>query len=329
MNVLGIESSCDETSIAILEKGKIKSNEIYTQKTHSLYGGVVPELASREHIKKIDHLCTFVLNSNNYSPKDIDLIAVTDSPGLAGALLVGICFSIGLHTSYTIPITGVNHLEGHILSVMLENESLTFPFLSLVVSGGHTAIYRVDNYCAYECLGQTIDDAAGEAFDKIGKMLGFEYPAGKEIEENAQLFQSEEEDSIPFPIARLATSDIDFSFSGLKTSVKYYLEKCDVHEIESNKPRICYSFQTAIITSLTKNIQTAIEKTGIPRVALVGGVACNKTLRNKLKSLLGCNVFFPSFSLCTDNAAMIAKAGYENYMQGTYRFPVMKPSGFL
>lgn len=327
MKVLGIESSCDETSIAILENGMIKSNEIYTQKTHSLYGGVVPELASREHIRKIDHLCELVLNSNNYSPKDIDLIAVTDSPGLAGALLVGICFSIGLHCSYNIPITGVNHLEGHILSVMLENDTLEFPFLSLVVSGGHTAIYRVDNYCTYECLGQTIDDAAGEAFDKIGKLLGFEYPAGKEIEQNALLFQSD--DCIPFPVARLSTSGIDFSFSGLKTSVKYYLEKCDCKDIESDKSRICYSFQTAVIKSLTKNIQKAIEKTGIHRVALVGGVACNKTLRNKLSSLLGDNVYFPSYSLCTDNAAMIAKAGYENYLQNFHRFPVMKPSGFL
>ncbi|MGD9200014.1 MAG: tRNA (adenosine(37)-N6)-threonylcarbamoyltransferase complex transferase subunit TsaD [Chitinispirillia bacterium] len=327
MKVLGIESSCDETSIAILENGKILSNEIYTQKTHSLYGGVVPELASREHIKKIDHLCKYVLNINNYSPENIDLIAVTDSPGLAGALLVGICFSIGLHTGYNIPITGVNHLEGHILSVMLENDTPKFPFLSLVVSGGHTAIYRVDNYCAYECLGQTIDDAAGEAFDKIGKMVGFDYPAGKEIEQNAQLFRSDE--SIPFPVARLSTGSIDFSFSGLKTSVKYYLQKCDLAEIESSKSRICYSFQTAIINSLTKNIQTAIEKTGIPNVALVGGVACNKTLRKKLTSLLGDNVYFPSFPLCTDNAAMIAKAGYENYLRGFQRFPAMKPSGFL
>lgn len=327
MFILGLESSCDETSVSLLYNGSIASNKIYTQEVHSNYGGVVPEIASRAHIKKIDRLCRAVLDENRITPADIGLCTVTDSPGLAGALLVGISFALGLHCSYKMPITGVNHLEGHIVSALLENEQLVFPFLALVVSGGHTAIYRVNDFGLYECLGRTIDDAAGEAFDKIGKLLGFPYPAGADIERQALKHKAEE--TIPFPVARLSTDRMDFSFSGLKTAVKYFLEDQDAEYIIQNKPLICYSFQKAVVDSLIKNTVAASQKSGMNRIACVGGVACNKYLRNQLRSVFGENVFFPSPGLCTDNAAMIAKAGYENYKHGKNRFPNMSPSGAL
>lgn len=327
MIILGLESSCDETSVALLEDDTILTNRIYTQDVHASFGGVVPEIASRAHIQKIDRLCLSVLNETGRSPVEIDLLAVTDSPGLAGALLVGISFALGLHSSYDIPIIGVNHIEGHIASVMLENKDLSFPFLALVVSGGHTAIYRADDFGDYTCLGQTIDDAAGEAFDKIGKMLGFSYPAGREIEKQAALHTKEE--TIPFPVARLTTSGIDFSFSGLKTAVKYFISEHDIDYIARNRPLICSSFQKAVIESIIKNISRAVALCGIDRVALVGGVACNKSLRSALTSLLGNSIYFPSNVLCTDNAAMIAKAGYENYIRNNRRVPVMSPSGSL
>ncbi len=324
MLVLGLESSCDETSIALLQNNSIIANKIYTQEVHSQYGGVVPEIASRAHIEKVDRLCTAVFEESGLKTTDVELIAVTDSPGLAGALLVGISFGLGLHTSYGIPVTGVNHLEGHILSVLLENSEITFPFLALVVSGGHTAIYRVDDYGCYIRLGQTIDDAAGEAFDKIGKLLGFPYPAGREIETQARSYQSEE--CIPFPVARLSTPGIDFSFSGLKTAVKYHLAEKDETYIKNNIPLICYSFQKTIITSLVNNMARAVEETGIERIALVGGVACNKTLREALAAQFDDRVYFPSPLLCTDNAAMIAKAGYERFKRNETRIPRMSPN---
>jgi N6-L-threonylcarbamoyladenine synthase len=324
MMILGIETSCDETSIALLSDRKIIDQKIYTQEIHARYGGVVPEMASRAHIQKVDRLCFGLLSANTVALSDIGLIAVTDSPGLAGALLVGISFALGLHCGYRIPITGVNHLDGHIASVTIEHPELHYPYLALVVSGGHTAIYKVDSPATMQGLGQTIDDAAGEVFDKTGKMLGFPYPAGREIEKQASLCTGN--DRIRFPVARVAR-ETDFSFSGLKTAVKYYLQDHDRAFIESNVPRICYSFQYAVIESLTRTLTIAVERTGITTVALVGGVACNNTLRNALKKEFGPNCFFPSVQLCTDNAAMIAKAGYEKHLLGLSRFPRMLPTG--
>ncbi len=327
MIVLGLESSCDETSVALLNNGEIITNLIYTQETHSKYGGVVPEMASRAHIKKIDRLCHLALKKAGILPMDLDLIAVTDSPGLAGALLVGISFALGLHSYYKTPIIGVNHLEGHIASILFENKKIKFPFLALVVSGGHTAIYKVDDLGEYQCLGQTIDDAAGEAFDKIGKMLGFTYPAGKEIE--LQALKHKSKNNIKFPVARLSTEGIDFSFSGLKTAVKYHIEQQGPLYLKKNKPLICYSFQKAVIKSLIKNISRAISQYDVNDIALVGGVACNNSLQKALVSHFKGNVFFPSTTLCTDDAAMIARAGYENFIRGNNRFPKMCPSGSL
>jgi len=323
MLTLGIESSCDETSIAIIDDEKILSNQIYTQKEHSNFGGVVPEIASREHIKKIGFLYKNALREAGVKISDIDLIAVADSPGLAGALLVGISFALGLSAANPqIAITGVNHLEGHICSVLFENK-IEFPFLSIVLSGGHSSIYKVSDFGNYEKIGQTIDDAAGEAFDKVGKMLGFEYPAGRKIEETAKLFN--ENNLIDFPIAKVGDgNNAHFSFSGLKTAVKYAIEKTPKADLETEKPRICKSFQNAVISAIVRKLQFSKDLTQIDKIALCGGVACNSAIREALKHSFGAqNVFYPSNILCTDNAAMIAKAGAENYKRGFLRPPSM------
>ncbi|MBN1984480.1 MAG: tRNA (adenosine(37)-N6)-threonylcarbamoyltransferase complex transferase subunit TsaD [Chitinivibrionales bacterium] len=323
MVVLGLETSCDETSIAILDKGIVRANAVYTQSIHSRYGGVVPEMASRAHLQKIDRLCRVVFDEQAIGLDKIDLIAVTDRPGLAGALLVGISFAMGLSCAGAKPVIGVNHLEGHIASVTLQHPELAFPFLALVVSGGHTALYTVTDFGAYTLLGKTIDDAAGEAFDKIGKMLGFTYPAGRQIEQMAATYTGG--NPILFPIARVEREGINFSFSGLKTAVKYYLAKQTPQFIEENKGHLCYSVQKAIIDALVRNVEAAVKLTAINRIAVVGGVACNGALRAALQSVWSSSVFFPSLVLCTDNAAMIAKAGYENYTRGIHRFPSMTP----
>jgi N6-L-threonylcarbamoyladenine synthase len=236
MITLGIETSCDETSVALLREGALLASRIYTQELHAAFGGVVPEIASRAHIQKIGLLCDAVLKESGCGPADIDLIAVTDGPGLAGALLVGISFALGLHCARRIPITGVHHLDGHISAIALEHPQLACPFLALVVSGGHTALYRVKEQGVYECLGQTIDDAAGEAFDKVGKMLGFAYPAGRAIEECAARYSGN--DLVIFPRARIDRNELDFSFSGLKTALKYFLAGNTSDFIAQNKARI-------------------------------------------------------------------------------------------
>jgi putative glycoprotease GCP len=327
MNILGIETSCDETSIALLQDGRIAANEIYSQEIHSAFGGVVPEMASRAHLGKIDVLCRSVFSKTGLSCNAIDLIAVTDSPGLAGALLVGISFALGIHCGHGVPVTGINHLEGHICSILLEHPDIGLPFLALIVSGGHTSIYKVIDFGDYECLGQTIDDAAGEAFDKIGKLLGFNYPAGRAIEQEASLAPAGP--LVPFPMARMSTSKLDFSFSGLKTSVKYFLQKQGPQYIAANRALICKSFQNFLVESLAVNLKAASQQTGIKTIAVVGGVACNAQLRERMKAQSGLSVFFPSLALCTDNAAMIAKAGHELKKRGMLRFPHMAPSAKL
>jgi N6-L-threonylcarbamoyladenine synthase len=328
MITLGIESSCDETSIALLDDEKILANVIYSQKIHGNFGGVVPELASRAHLEKIDRLTTSCFSETGLSPSDIGLIAVTDRPGLAGALLVGIGFALGLHKSWNIPITGVNHLEGHIYSAMLENSGLDYPFLALVVSGGHTALYRVNSLDDVRTLGETVDDAAGEAFDKVGKLLGFPYPAGRLIEEEAARC-TEATDARPkysFPIARCSQGELHFSFSGLKTAVKYCISGKTSEEITAERPSLCKAFQQAVTNSLTGNACRAAKQTGINKIALVGGVACNGYLRASLQKEFPGTVFAPRPGLCTDNAAMIALAGYRRYRKGSIRQPAMYAS---
>jgi N6-L-threonylcarbamoyladenine synthase len=328
MITLGIETSCDETSVALLEGGSIISNEIYSQDIHAAFGGVVPEMASRAHIVKIDALCSSVFEKARIVPGDIGLIAVTDGPGLAGALLVGISFALGLHAGYGIDVCGINHLEGHICSIALEHPDISRPFLCLAVSGGHTSIYRVEDFGKYACLGQTIDDAAGEAFDKIGKLLGFKYPAGRSIEAEAKLAPASVR-RIPFPEARVSSSPLDFSFSGLKTAVKYYLRDKGTQFIDQNRPLICKSLQESIVNTLVKKVASASHQTGISTVAVVGGVACNGHLREKIAEAFGGKAFFPSPVLCTDNAAMIARAGFERSKRNELRFPRLAPSAVL
>jgi N6-L-threonylcarbamoyladenine synthase len=327
MNILGIETSCDETSVSILCDGRIIVNEIHSQDIHAHFGGVVPEMASRAHLGKIDALCASVFQKSGLLPNRIDAIAVTDCPGLAGALLVGISFALGLHCGQGTPVTGINHLEGHISSIFLENPALGYPFLALIVSGGHTSIYKVEDFGRYVCLGKTVDDAAGEAFDKIGKMLGFNYPAGRAIEEEA--LKAPELKPIPFPIARAPGPLLDFSFSGLKTSVKYFLRDHEPGYGAENKPLLCKSFQNAIVESLVANVKSAVEQTGISTIAVVGGVACNALLRRRMRELAGCSVYFPSPTLCTDNAAMIARAGFERVKRKITRPPRLGPSTTL
>jgi N6-L-threonylcarbamoyladenine synthase len=326
--VLGIETSCDETSVAILDNGRILDNETYTQEIHSQYGGVVPEVASRAHLAKIEPLSRSVLDRTKLTLDQIDLIAVTDRPGLAGALLVGIGFALGIHTARGTPITGINHLEGHISSVFLEHPDFAFPFLALVVSGGHTSIYHVEKFGSYRCLGSTVDDAAGEAFDKVGKLIGFPYPAGRAIEQASAACT--DPGTLKFPVARVASgTGMDFSFSGLKTAVRYYLAGKDEAFIAANRPAVCRAFQNAAVESLVNGIAVASRETGINRVALVGGVACNKALRAALTEKFGDNVKYPSPGLCTDNAAMIAMAGFRRSQCGLTRPPRLDPAARL
>lgn len=328
MITLGIESSCDETSIALLRDDSILSNIVFSQIEHTLFGGVVPEIASRAHLDKISVLTEAALEKASLAIGDINLIAVTDSPGLAGALLIGVSFALGLHARWRIPLTGINHLEGHICSIFLEHPSIELPFLALVVSGGHTAIYRVDEVGTYTCLGQTVDDAAGEAFDKVGKMLGFSYPAGRAIEEEARA--AETTNGIVFPVARLPNSSLDFSFSGLKTSVKYFVTEKGPGYVHSWRPAICKAFQETAISALVNNCAAAVRMSGVRKVALVGGVACNSRLREALQQRLGTkDVFFPSPALCSDNAAMIACAGHKRALTNRTRPVHMDPGGTL
>jgi N6-L-threonylcarbamoyladenine synthase len=324
MITLGIESSCDETSVALLDDQCILANRIYSQAEHGAYGGVVPEVASRAHLEKIDHLTSAVLNEASLTIRQVDLIAVTDSPGLAGALLIGVSFALGLAGRYGTPICGINHLEGHICAIFLEHPDIGFPFLAVVVSGGHTAIYRVDAIGAYTCLGRTVDDAAGEAFDKAGKMLGFPYPAGRAIEEEAS--RAGEGGAPRFPVARIRGNALDFSFSGLKTALKYYLQSPGA---AADRPAVCRAFQDAVVNSLVHNTADAADATGINRIALVGGVACNGRLRAALRDRPGMQVYFPSPSLCTDNGAMIACAGFNRFSRNLLRPPRMDPGGTI
>jgi N6-L-threonylcarbamoyladenine synthase len=296
---------------------------------HSRFGGVVPELASRTHLNKIDHLTETVLKECAIFPSSIDLLAVTDSPGLAGALLVGVSFALGLHTAWNIPITGINHLEGHICSVLIENSDIKMPFLALVVSGGHTALYRIDSFGRYQCLGETVDDAAGEAFDKVGKLLGFTYPAGRHIEQEAASFSGDDSLIPTFPVARCSQGELHFSFSGLKTAVKYFLSDKSQENIQQMRSAICYGFQKSITNALVGNAVRASEITGISSIALVGGVACNTFLREELRRRFPGTVYVPPNNLCTDNAAMIAMAGYLRHGSGLLRIPKMNPSSSL
>lgn len=311
MIVLGIETSCDETSIGIIDNNKIIVNEIFSQKVHSEFGGVVPEIASRAHLQKILPLLNDALNKSNISLNQIDLIAATAGPGLIGALIVGYCFASGLSLSLKIPFVPVNHIDGHIYSVFLENDEIEFPYLTLLVSGGNTALYLVNNFFDVILLGSTLDDAAGEAIDKVGKLLGMRYPAGVELEKIASMG---DENFHKFPIAA-TKRPYDFSFSGLKTSVLRFIQKNFPEEIDEKlRANIAASFQKALIDSLVQKTVKAVNEFKVTNVALVGGVAANTLLRKRLLESIGeKRLFVPDKLLCTDNGAMIAFAGLKSY----------------
>lgn len=334
MIVLGIESSCDETSISLLKDEEVLVNLISSQDFHALYGGVVPELSSRAHLQRIIPLLKDSLNKVNLQLKDIDLICATAGPGLIGALIVGLTFAKGLAFSLNKPFIGVNHIEGHIYSGFLMEDKPEFPFLVLVVSGGHTLLLLVKSFTEIFQLGTTLDDAAGEAFDKVSKMLGFGYPGGPKIQKHSETGDS---NRIQFPVANV--EPFNFSFSGLKTSVLRYIQKnYDGKEItENEKDDIAASFQEAVLKPLIINAEKSIEEYEVNSLCLVGGVAANKKLRNLFLDLgtkHNKKVVIPKFEYCGDNAAMIAYRGLKMYENGISHslnfspFPGLKENQF-
>ncbi len=310
--ILGIESSCDDTSAAILLGNKIVSNCIANQKIHQKYGGVVPELASRAHQENIVPVVKEALSIANISIKEIDAIACTRGPGLMGSLVVGVSFAKSLALSLNVPIIEVNHMKAHILAHFIHDENKEmpkFPFLCLTVSGGHTQLVKVDNPYQMEIIGTTLDDAAGEAFDKAAKMIGIDYPGGPMLDKYADLGNPNK-----FKFAKPKIPNLDFSFSGLKTSILYNIrdwKKEDENFIEKNFNDLCASIRKTIVDILMQKLEAASEKTGIKEIAIAGGVSANSELRQKLteKQKLGWSVHIPKFEYCTDNAAMITMAG--------------------
>lgn len=316
--ILAIESSCDETSAAVVVNGReVLSNVIASQiDTHKKYGGVVPEVASRMHIEAISGVVEEALEEANITLDKIDAIGVTYGPGLVGALLVGLQFAKGLSFATKKPLIGVNHIEGHICANYIQHKELKPPFVSLVVSGGHTFIVHVKNYGEYEVIGQTRDDAAGEAYDKVARALGLGYPGGPKID---KLAKEGNPRAIVFPKANFHEETLDFSFSGVKSAVLNYLNKCKMQNIEVNKADVAASFQQAVVDVLKDNVLLTCKKKNVKTIAIAGGVASNSTLRETLTnaaSKRGIEVLFPAPILCTDNAAMIGSAAYFNFING-------------
>jgi len=324
MLLLAIESSCDETAAAILQNGsRLLSSVVDSQvQVHSPYGGVVPELASRRHIETIYPIVEETLKQAAIQLDQLDAIAVTQGPGLIGSLLVGVSFAKALAYVKNLPCFGVDHMAGHLLSIFLGKKHPDFPYVALVASGGHSSIYLVRDSLSYEMIGQTRDDAPGEAFDKVAKLLGLGYPGGPIIAKYANTGNPE---AIPFPRAWLDADSLDFSFSGVKTAVVNYVNGEQQKNIDLHIPDICASFQEAVADVLVGKTMAAARKSGVPRVVLAGGVGANLRLRDLLRSRgqeEDIEVFLPPKNFCTDNAAMIAIAGYhlfKNSKQGPGR----------
>lgn len=317
MIVLGIESSCDETSVAVIKNEKLLSNLIASQDFHKKYGGVVPELSSRAHLQMVQPLVKQALEESKISINDVDLIAATAGPGLIGALLVGLTYAKGLAYSLKKEFVLVNHIEGHIFSPFLMDEKPEFPMLCLVVSGGHTLLLLVKSYTQIVKLGSTVDDAAGEAFDKVSKMIGLGYPGGPMIQKYAE---SGDPNSIEFPIAQLK-GKFDFSFSGLKTAVLRHLESNydDFQIPEHDLPNLAASFQNSVVKALSQKVVKAIKTFDIKSLSLVGGVAANKAIRNsfvEISNKYKKKLVIPDLEYCGDNAAMIALRGLQVYNSG-------------
>lgn len=318
MLILAIESSCDDTAAAVVEDDRIiRSNIISSQfDVHARFGGIVPELASRRHIESIWPVVQQALDEAGVGLDRIDCIAATQGPGLIGSLLVGFTFAKGLALAQDIPCVGVDHMAGHLLAAFLDNPAPAFPYVALVVSGGNTSLYKVEDQLSFHCLGRTRDDAAGEAFDKVAKLIGLGYPGGPIVSKQAE---QGNKDSIAFPRAWLDKDSLDFSFSGLKTAVANYVNKYRQQEKELPIPDICASFQEAVVDVLvTKTINAAL-RNKTSNIVLGGGVASNMRLRERMQERCdeeNLQLFVPPPVLCTDNAAMIGLAGYYNYQQG-------------
>ncbi len=322
MNVLGIESSCDETGVALVElQGpglpRLLSHALHSQADmHQAYGGVVPELASRDHVRRVIPLLRQVLADTGQALSSIDLVAYTRGPGLAGALLVGAGVAEALGATLDRPTLGVHHLEGHLLSPFLTGDALPFPFVALLVSGGHTQLMRVDGVGRYELLGETIDDAAGEAFDKSAKLLGLGYPGGPAL---ARLAEQGRDDAVPLPRPLLHSGDLDFSFAGLKTAVMTRLRGFGPHPTDVQRADLAASAQAAIVDVLVAKTTRALVQTGLRRLVVAGGVGANRRLRERLDAAAarhGWQLRYPPLALCTDNGAMIALAAAMRVQQG-------------
>ena len=320
--ILGIESSCDDTAAAVLCNGKILSNVIATQAIHKSYGGVVPELASRAHQQNIVPVVDQALKKAGISTSDLDAVAFTQGPGLMGSLLVGTSFAKSLAYGLNIPLIDVNHMQGHILAHFIEEEGYKkppFPFIAMTISGGHTQIVRVNDYFNMTVIGENIDDAVGEAFDKSGKILGLGYPAGPEIDKRAKLGNPK-----AFKFTKPKVKGLNFSFSGLKTGILYFIQK-KVKEnpqfIKENLNDICASIQYTIVGILMDKLKLAVLETGINQIAIGGGVSANSGIRGALKqaeSQQGWTTYLPAFEFTTDNAAMIAIVGYLKFQNQNY-----------
>ena len=310
-SILGIETSCDETGVALFQAGAgIVAERVYTQLDHAQYGGVVPELASRDHLRKLPGMIDEVLKAAQMTPRDLDGIAYTQGPGLAGALLVGASTAVGMAQALGIPSIGVHHMEGHLLSPMLENPDLAMPFVALLVSGGHTMLVEVEDWGVYRLLGETLDDAAGEAFDKTARLLGLGFPGGPLV---SALAESGDGHRFDFPRPMLNRPGLDFSFSGLKTHTRTLISQSKPDDYAD----IAAGFEAAVVDTLVQKCVRALKATGHQRLVVAGGVSANRLLRTCLDERLPGQVHCPSVALCTDNGAMIAWAGWHRRHMGT------------
>lgn len=325
--ILGIESSCDDTSAAVISNGKILSNVVANQEIHTKYGGVVPELASRAHQQNIVPVIHQAIEQANIDKKDLNAISFTRGPGLMGSLLVGTSFAKSLALALEIPLISVNHMQGHVLAHFIDDDlqqKPPFPFICLTISGGHTQIVKISDHFDMEILGETLDDAVGEAFDKSAKILGLPYPGGPLIDKNAKLGNPE-----AFSFTKPKVDGLNFSFSGLKTGILYFIQKKlkeNPRFIEENLEDLCASIQKTIVDILFDKIEKAVNQTGIHHVAIAGGVSANSAIREKMNSYSsekGWSTYIPKFEYTTDNAAMIAIVGYLKYLKGDFSNPTV------
>lgn len=318
VKILAIESSCDETAAAVVVNGRdVCSNIISSQiELHTIYGGVVPEIASRKHVENINYVIQEALDQAGMSLDAMDAIAVTYGPGLVGALLVGVAEAKAISFARNLPLIGVHHIEGHISANYIEHKDLEPPYICLVVSGGHTHLVNVKDYGEYEILGKTRDDAAGEAFDKVARSIGLGYPGGPKIDKIAKTGNPH---AIAFPRANIAEHPYDFSFSGLKSAVLNYLNQCEMKGESYSQADVAASFQQSVVDVLTEHAMLAVRESNISKLALAGGVASNSALRQAMREQCeqnGITLYYPSPVLCTDNAAMIGAAAYYEYQRG-------------